>query len=162
MCIRDSFPIYSVGPASSPGVTRSGVEYDGWADIAVAGIISTDGKLGGIHHGNVSYNSSIGFTGICAPTVTEVGGLIVVHGIAASDAAQPYLCFGPTAQVQVKIAGGSLAQPNTDVLTVSGLSQVQMGAGQDSCGRAAPAQAIRTSLVNEAGANVTDALVVGP
>lgn len=39
------------------GITRSYVPYVGPADVAVAGTISTDGKLGGIHQGNVVYTS---------------------------------------------------------------------------------------------------------
>ncbi|MBK8476194.1 MAG: hypothetical protein IPL39_07715 [Opitutaceae bacterium] len=156
------FTIYSVGTATNPGVTRADVDYAGWADVAVAGIVSTNGGLGGIHQGNVAFTAATGFTGLYAPTVTSVGGLVVVHDIAASASAVPYLYFGPTAGVQVKIAGGSLAQPNNDVLTVSGLSQVQMGAGQDSCGRPAPAQAIQTRLVEDNGTDVTPSIVTGP
>ncbi len=157
------FTIYSVGTATNPGVTRSDVEYAGWADVAVAGIVSTNGGLGGIHQGNAAYSATTGFTGLYAPTVTSLADQpVVIHNIAASASAVPYLYFGPTAQVQVKIAGGSLAQPNNDVLTVSGLSQVQMGAGQDSCGRPAPAQAIQTRLVEDNGTDVTPALVTGP
>ena len=156
------FTIYSVGTFNNPGVTIGGVAYVGWADIAVAGIVSTNGKLGGIHQGNVKYNSSTGFTGIYAPTVTTASSLLVVHDIAASGSAQPYLYFGSGGTVHVKIAGSALAQPNADSITVGGLAQVTMGAGQDSCGRAAIAQAIQTHLVNDAGTDVTTALVVGP
>jgi uncharacterized delta-60 repeat protein len=106
------FTIYSVGSATNPGVTRSDVEYAGWADVAAAGIVSTNGGLGGIHQGNVDYNASLGFTGLYAPTVTSVAGLVVIHTIAASVDATPYLYFAPTAQVQVKIAGSALTQPN--------------------------------------------------
>ncbi len=156
------FTIYSVGTATNPAVTRAEVPYAGWADVAAAGIISTNGGLGGIHQGNVDYNASVGSTGLYAPTVTSVAGLVVIHSIAASVDATPYLYFGPTAQVQVKIAGSSLAQPNGDVLTVSGLSQVQMGAGQDSCGRGAPAATIQTRLLTDDGTDVTAAVVTGP
>ncbi|MBK8476200.1 MAG: hypothetical protein IPL39_07745 [Opitutaceae bacterium] len=156
------FTIYSVGTATNPGVTRSDVEYAGWADVAAAGIVSKDGGLGGIHQGNVDYNASLGFTGLYAPTVNSVAGLVVIHGITASTDATPYLYFGPTAQVQVKIAGSSLAQPNADVVTVSGLSLVQMGAGQDSCGRPAPAQTIQTRLVDDNGTDLTASVIIGP
>ncbi|MBK8478232.1 MAG: leucine-rich repeat protein [Opitutaceae bacterium] len=145
------FTIYSVGTATNPGVTRAGAAYNGWAEVAAAGIISTDGRLGGIHQGNVSYNAALGYTGIYAPTVTAVGGLVVVHEIAASADTIPYLCFGTGGLVKVKIAGTALTQPNTDSITVGGLAEVQMGAGQDSCGRAAPAAAIATRLLDDAG-----------
>ncbi|MBK8476506.1 MAG: putative Ig domain-containing protein [Opitutaceae bacterium] len=156
------FTIYSVGTATNPGVNRADAAYNGWADVAAAGILSTTGGLGGIHQGNVAYNAALGITGLYAPTVTSVGGLVVVHGITASGPAQPYLYFGNGGTVNVKIAGSSLTQPNTDSLTVGGLAQVQMGAGQDSCGRAAPASAIGTRLLDDTGADRTAALVTGP
>ena len=157
------FTIYSVGTATNPGVTRSDVEYAGWADMAVAGIISTNGGLGGIHQGNVSYNATLGYTGLYAPTVAWVSGLpVVVHNIAASDHALPYLYFAPDSQIEVKVAGGALTQSVGDSISVSGLTHVTMGAGQDSCGRAAPAQTIQTRLVDDNGTDVTTTVVTGP
>ena len=156
------FTIYSVGTATNPGVTRPDAAYAGWADIAVAGILSTNGGLGGIHQGNANYNATVGYTGLYAPNVTSVGGLVVVHGVTASADAVPYLYFGLNGSVSAKIAGSSLAQPNGDSITVRGLSKVTMGAGQDSCGRGAPAQQIATRLVTDAGTDVTASLVTGP
>ncbi len=156
------FTIYSVGTATNPGVTRPEVIYAGWANVAAAGIISANGGLGGIHQGNANYNATVGLTGIYAPTVTTIGSLAVVHGVTASGAAAPYLYFGPGGTVKVKIAGSALAQPNSASIAVSGLAEVQMGAGQDSCGRAAAAQAIQSELTNDAGVNVTSSLVVNP
>ncbi|MBK8477894.1 MAG: immunoglobulin domain-containing protein [Opitutaceae bacterium] len=156
------FTIYSVGTATNPGVTRADAPYSGWANVAAAGIISTDGKLGGIHQGNVAYQAAVGLTGLYAPTVTTVGGPVVVHGIAASDWAVPYLFFGVGGSVAVKIAGTDLAQPSGDSLTVGGLARVEMGAGQDSCGRAVGAVPVQGRLTDEAGADVTATLVVGP
>jgi hypothetical protein len=156
------FTIYSVGTATNPGVTRADAAYAGWANVAAAGIVSTTGGLGGIHQGNVNYNATRGITGIYAPTVTSVGSLMVVHRLAASGSAQPYLYFGAGGQATVKIAGGALAQPNGDSITVGGLTRVTMGAGQDSCGRSAPAAAIQTRLVTLDGADVTAAVVTGP
>ncbi|MBK8478783.1 MAG: hypothetical protein IPL39_21615 [Opitutaceae bacterium] len=156
------FTIYSVGTGTNLSVTRPDAAYAGWADVAVAGILSTDGGLGGIHQGNTNYNAAVGYTGLYAPNTTSVGETVVLHGIAASGAAQPYLFFGPGGTAAIKIAGGSLAQPSGDVITVSGLSRVTMGAGQDSCGRAAPAQAIQTRLIDPNGSDVTSAVVVNP
>ncbi len=156
------FTIYSVGTATNPGVTRPDAAYAGWADIAVAGILSTNGGLGGIHQGNANYNATVGYTGLYAPNTTSVGGLVVVHGIAASGTAQPYLFFGPGGTAAIKIAGTSLAQPNGDAITVQGLAKVTMGAGQDSCGRAAPAQQIATRLLDPAGTDVTPQIVEEP
>ncbi len=154
---------YSVGTFTNPGVTRGDVAYVGWAHVRAMGIASTTGGFGGIHQGNVAYTAAAGPTGIYAPTVTSVAGMpIVVHDLAATALAVPYLFFGAAGRIDVKIAGGSLAQPGGDTVTVSGLREVRMGAGLDSCGRDAPAVAIRSSLVNEAGVDVTAALVVGP
>ncbi len=156
------FTIYSVGTANNPGVTLPGVVYDGWADVAAAGIVSWDRKLGGIHLGNADFNSSLGYTGIYAPTVASVDGVVVVHGINSSEAALPYLHFAPGGAVQVKIAGSSLHQSSGDSISVAGLAGVQMGAGQDSCGRPAPAAWIRTRLLAPDGTDVTAAVVTGP
>ncbi len=156
------FTIYSVGTATNPGVTRPEVNYAGWAEVAAAGILSTDGRLGGIHQGNVLYRSATGYTGVLAPEVGALGSLGVVHEIAASGTALPYLYFGAGGTVTLKIAGGTLAQPNGEWLTVRGLARLQLGAGQDSCGRGAPAGAIRGDLVDDAGTNVTAAVVEGP
>ncbi|MBK8479547.1 MAG: immunoglobulin domain-containing protein [Opitutaceae bacterium] len=101
------FTIYSVGSFTNPGATRPEVVYTGWASVAAAGIVSSSGQLGGIHQGNAAYNSDAGLTGIYAPTVTSVGGLVVVHGIEASSLAQPYLFFGTGGAAMIKIAGTS-------------------------------------------------------
>ncbi len=156
------FTIYSVGTATNPGVTRPDANYFGWADVAAAGIVSPGGKLGGVHQGNVLYRAAVGPTGLYAPTVLNVGSLIVVHDIAASSDAQPYLQFGPGGNATVKIAGGSLAQPNGDALTVDGLPRITLGAGQDSCGRGAPAQPLGTRLLDPSGNDVTRAVLGGP
>ncbi len=156
------FTVYSVGTATNPGVTRPDAPYFGWADVAAAGIVSSDGKLGGIHQGNARYNASLGHTGLYAPGVLAVGGLAVVHTVEASEAAQPYLFFGASGTVDLKIAGGSLGQANGDAVTVSGLRRLEMGAGRDSCGRDAPAQALGAALVNAFGSDVTATLVTGP
>ena len=156
------FTIYSVGTVTNPAVTRSDVPYAGWASIAAAGIVSTNGSLGGIHQGNVAYNATTGCTGIYAPTVTTAASLLVVHDIAASGSAQPYLYFGGGGTVNVKIAGSALAQPNGDSLTVNGIAQLTMGAGRDSCGAAAPAEVMQGALVDDSGTDVTSAIVTGP
>ncbi|MBK8476199.1 MAG: hypothetical protein IPL39_07740 [Opitutaceae bacterium] len=205
------FTIYSVGTANNPGVTRPDTTYVGWADIAVSGIVSTydDGAIGSIHQGNVSYSATTGYTGIYAPHTMIGASTVVLHDIAASGLAEPYLYFGDTirglrtspgnalfdagtAQGQEEagsriasgdialngfsigdpgnpvssgaatIAGGALAQPNGRFIAVGGLSRVIMGAGQDSCGRAAPAQVIQTRLISDIGTDLTPAIVTGP
>ncbi len=156
------FTIYSVGTATNPGVTRADVDYAGWASIRAAGIVSTDGRLGGIHQGNVSYNATSGPTGLYAPNVTSVGSLVVVHDVAAREHAQPYLRFGAGGTVKLKIAGGALAQPVGEAVVVDGLAEIQLGAGQDSCGRPAPARTLAAELVDPTGNEIPPGLVVGP
>ncbi len=153
--------IYAVGTLTNPGITLADAPYAGWAAVAATGIISTDGKLGGIHHGNVAYNATRGLTGIYAPSVSTVPEF-VVHGVAASGSAQPYLYLDPNGSVSVTIAGSSLAQPNGDGISVAGLAHVTMGAGQDSCGRESPAKTIATRLFDPSGADVTDTIVTVP
>ncbi len=156
------FTIYSVGTATNPGVTKPDAAYVGWADVAAAGIVTTDGKLGGIHQGNANYNATVGYAGLYAPGVATVNGLVVIHDITASDFARPLLQFAPGGTVNVKIAGGSLSQPSGDALTVDGLAKLTLGAGQDSCGRPAPAQPLATRLLAPDGTDVTTAVIGGP
>lgn len=155
--------IYSVGTLTNPGVTRSDVIYDGWARVAALGIASRNGALGGLHLGNVGFSASLGQTGIVAFDVTTFAQPpAVVHDITAIGDGQPYLCFGTAARVAIKIAGGDLAQPVGTAITVSGLEQVLMGAGQDSCGVGAAAQACSGELILVDGTEVTVPLVSGP
>lgn len=155
--------VYSVGTMTNPAVTRSGVAYPGWAVLVATGIVSASGQLGGLHQGNVLYVAVEGRTGVCAPSVSAVAqSPVVVHNLAAADAAVPCLYFNPLGAIQVKIAGGDLLQFDGAAITVSGLSQVLMSAGQDSCGNPAPAQLNRARLVNPASTDVTTELVAGP
>ncbi len=155
--------IYSVGTRTNPGVTRNDVVYEGWARVTALGIGSRDGGLGGLHLGNVGFSGAQGPTGIVAFDVaTFAQSPAVVHDIGAVGSGVPYLSFGAAARVGVKIAGGSLAQPVGVAVTVSGLSEVQMGAGQDSCGVGAPAQTCAGELELPDGTDVTSTLVTGP
>ncbi len=156
------FTIYSVGTANNPAVTRADAPYAAWADVAVAGVVTPYGQLGGIHHGNVRYSNTRGLTGLYAPGVLEVRSLVVIHGIEAAESAQPYLHFDPYGLVEVKVAGSSLFQPNGDTITVAGVAHVTMGAGQDSCGRSAAAEPMHTSLLDPEGRDVTAAVTTGP
>ncbi len=160
--VSTHFTIYSVGTATNPGVTRPDAPYLGWAEVAAAGITATDGKLGGIHQGNAWYRANRGFAGVYAPNVASVGGLAVLHEVSGGADARSFLRFAASGSVSVKIAGGSLAQPSTDPITVAGLRSVQMGAGQDSCGRAAPAQSIAARLIDLSGTDVTNIAAPGP
>ncbi len=154
--------VYSVGTANNPAVARLDVAYRGWAEIAAVGVLSWDGKLGGLHLGNTAFNAAYGYTGLYAPSVTSVNGPVVVHGINAAGSALPYLYFAPKGTVQVAIAGSSLQQDSGDPIATAGLAEVKMIAGQDSCGRAAPAQSIRAQLLDPDGTDITRTVVVGP
>ncbi|MEO5959408.1 MAG: serine hydrolase, partial [Opitutaceae bacterium] len=155
--------VYSVGPATNAGVTRSDVVYPGWADVAVVGIASRDGALGGSRQGNVDFNATRGYSGVVAPSVGMiVAPPVVVHDIAASAGAVPSLRFAPVGQVQVRIAGGDLLQTNASDIAVAGLAQVLMAAGGASTGDTAPAQTIRARLIADDGRDLTTTVVSGP
>lgn len=152
--------IYSVGTANNPGVTHSNVIYNGWANVRAAGIHSTTGGLGGLYYGNVLFSSEAGPAGIVAPSLRTVGTLNF-HELTTTEAGEPMILLAPEGQAAIKITGGTLAQPGGSAIDVSGLDTVQMVAGQDSCGRPAPAQANQGHLYFE-GIDITAELIVGP
>ena len=88
-------------------------------------------------------------------------GTVNIHEIMAWEDGQPMLAFAPSAEVSLKITGGSLLQLNSSPIAVAGVARLQMVAGQGSSGQAAPGQTVLGTLV-EAGLDVTSALVVGP
>lgn len=155
--------IYTVGRKTNPGVTRGDVAYDGWARVAVVGIVTTNNQLGGLHLGDVAFSAAVGPIGIYAPDAgTLAQQPVAVHDLKATAIAQPYLYFKPAGQIAIWIAGGTLAQPAGAFVTVSGLSKVSMGAGEDSNGTPAPAQVNQGRLVLDDETDVTSSLVVGP
>ncbi len=157
------FTIYSVGTMTNPGVTSPEIPYEGWAELAAAGVISTNGKLGGVHMGNVRFSAKKGTVGFFAPEVhTVVNQPVVIHDIAAEHSGTPMLYFAAEGAVTVKIAGGDLRQTNQDIVFTSGVAQVQMAAGRDSCGEDAPAQTIATRLIDPHGNDITGTVVTGP
>ncbi|MBK8477067.1 MAG: exo-alpha-sialidase [Opitutaceae bacterium] len=152
--------IYSVGRVTNPGVTRPDVIYNGWANVRAVGVQSVSGGLGGLFLGNVLCTAETGPVGLLAPSVSSVG-TVNIHEIMAWEEGQPSLVFAADAQVGVKITGGSLLQLNSSPIGVSGLSGVQMVAGQGSSGQAAPGQPVLGRLVRD-GVDLTAALVGGP
>ncbi|MBK8477623.1 MAG: hypothetical protein IPL39_15380 [Opitutaceae bacterium] len=152
--------IYSVGRLTNPGVTRSDVTYDGWANVGAACVQSITGGLGGLYYGNVLFASTAGPAGIVAPSVWTVGTLNF-HDLVTTGSGQPMILLAPEGQANIKITGGSLAQPGGSPIAVAGLDTVQMVAGQGSSGQVAPAQANQGRLVFE-GIDLTDDLIVGP
>ncbi|MBK8477732.1 MAG: peptidylprolyl isomerase [Opitutaceae bacterium] len=152
--------IYSVGTKTNPGVTRTDVVYNGWANVCAVGIQSTTGGLGGLYYGNVLFASAAGPAGIVAPSLRTIGTLNF-HELTTTAAGEPMILLAPEGQAKIKITGGSLAQPAGIGIDVSGLDTVQMVAGEDSCGRPAPAQANQGRLYYE-GIDITAELIVGP
>lgn len=152
--------IYSVGRVTNPGVTRPDVIYNGWANVRAIGVQSATGGLGGLFLGNVLCTAESGPVGLQAPSVNSVG-TVNIHEIMAWEDGQPMLAFAPSAEVSLKITGGSLLQLNSSPIAVAGVARLQMVAGQGSSGQVAPGQTVLGTLV-EAGLDVTSALVVGP
>ncbi|MBK8476749.1 MAG: PQQ-binding-like beta-propeller repeat protein [Opitutaceae bacterium] len=153
--------LYSVGPGNNPAVVRSGVTYNGWAHVVVLGVVGEG--LGGLHMGNGLFSASEGFAGIYAPGLQAIAQLpIVLHDIAALGDAQAYLYFGSGAGVEVRIAGGDLAQANGGAVSIGGLALVRMAAGQSAAGIAAPAQSCAGELVDDTGTALNASLVAGP
>jgi hypothetical protein len=151
--------VFSVGRITAVNQTlfRDDVTYDGVANIAFIAIQSTNGKFGGVRTGNVEYFASRGFTGLYAPGVAFAGP-INIGDIQAHDDGQPLLVLG--AASEVRIAGGSLLQPNGQPIRVDGLTRVTMAPGQTSQGNVLPAQTTQCVLEQD-GVDVTDLLVAG-
>jgi hypothetical protein len=143
--------IFSVGSATAlnQSLFQPGFAYDGVADIGYVAIVSADGRFGGIRTANVSYSNVRGVTGIYAPGVTFTGP-VYLGDIAASNAAAPSLVLGWAGDV--RITGGSLAQPNGASLGVGGMGLLQFTNGSDSHGRVVSAQNNRATLVAASGA----------
>jgi len=152
--------VFSVGRMTAVNQTlfKSGVNYDGVADIAYIAILSNDGKFGGVRTANADYVASQGIVGICAPGV-QFTGPVYVGDINASNTASPQLILGSAADV--RITGGDLWQPNGTAVQISGISQLKFVDGTTSQGTLQPAQADRSPLQQD-GADVTAKVVVNP
>ncbi len=152
--------VFSVGKLTAVNQTlfKSGVVYDGVADIGYIAILTTDGKFGGIRTANASYLASKGITGICAPGV-QFTGPVYLGDINAADIATPVLLLGSASDVRV--TGGDLFQSNNQPVQVSGIGQLRFTDGTTSQGLLLPAQADRSRL-EENGADVTSRVVVNP
>jgi hypothetical protein len=152
--------VFTVGRATAVNQTlfKSDVAYDGIADIAYVAILSTNGKFGGLRTADVRYSAGIGLTGVYAPGV-QFAGPVFVGNISASGVASPVLVVGSTSDA--RITGGDLLQANGQPVQVSGITQLQFTAGQDSQGNILPAQTNK-AVLQQSGADVTAAIVVGP
>lgn len=149
--------VFSVGRATAVNQTlfKEGITYDGVADIGALGIVSRDGRIGGLFMGNAHFFGATGITGVLAPQ-SEFFGPVRVGNVSAFDAAVAVLVFG-RAKV-VEIAGGDLLQDNGDLVQIEGVGGVHFGAGGKSDGTALPAQVNRATLVSS-GIDVTGIII---
>lgn len=152
--------VFTVGriTAVNQALFRDNVTYDGMADIAAIGIISTNGKFGGIYAGNAGFGAQEGVTGLFAPGI-DFSGPIRIHDIRASGQATPMFVTGATADVDV--AAGSMEQPNGRAVQVGGVTRLDFVANVDSHGRPLSAQRNAGRFTRD-GEDVTDQIVMQP
>ncbi|MBL9204830.1 MAG: hypothetical protein JNN01_07080 [Opitutaceae bacterium] len=158
--------IFSVGSLTGNVlVLKSGVTYDGLANIALINISSTNGQFGGVRIGNALLSASSGDTGLNAPGVNFTGP-IVIHDIDATGTANPKLLTGTVAGLagfagEIRIAGGNLLQTNNRSIEYGTATAVRMAAGTNSHSVSLPAVSNQGRLVRN-GADVTASVIVGP
>jgi hypothetical protein len=150
--------VFSVGRANAvnQSLFPAGMTYDARADIALVAIAGSG--FGGVYTGNATYYATKGITGIFAPGV-QFGARISMEDLSAFDTATPTLLFGSS--VDDNIAGGDLAQSNSQAVQVSGISQLKFVAGAKSDGTALAAQTNKAKL-EQNGVDVTATVVVNP
>jgi len=158
--------IFSVGAITGNVlVLKSGVTYDGIADIALINIASSTGQFGGVRIGNARFSASTGNVGLNAPGVNFTGP-IVINDIDASGTASPKLVTGTVAGLagfagEIRVAGGDLKQTNNRAIEYGTAVAVRMAAGTNSHGVALPAQTNQGRLERN-GQDVTASVIVGP
>lgn len=152
--------VFTVGTATAvnQALFKTGVSYDGFADIAFIAIASANGKFGGVRAANATFFAQRGHTGIYAPGV-EFTGPVYVGDVSAFNDAQPVLVLG--AATNVRVTGGDMFQANGQSVQVSGITQLQFTDGSDSHGHTLPAQRNR-AVYQENGADVTARIVRNP
>jgi hypothetical protein len=149
--------VFSVGrlTATNQALFRAGTAYDGWADIELVTVVSTDGHFGGVRTANANYFRTQGMTGLYAPGV-QFGGPVYVGDIDAAGSANAVLMLGSVADA--RITGGDLFQDNGGNIEVSGMTRLQFTAGTSSGGTPIPAQTNRSRFMTN-GVEVTSQLV---
>lgn len=152
--------VFSVGTitALNQGLFKSGVAYDGVADIAAITILSTNGKFGGVRTANASYFNTKLWTGVYAPGVQFLGP-VYMGEINAFDTATPVILLGSVGDAQIN--GGDMFQTNGAAIKVSGITQLKFMAGTTSNGVLLPAQNNRGRFEDN-GVDVTNQIVVKP
>lgn len=158
---QTNLTIFSVGTATAVNASlfKSGMTYDGMADMAFVAISSIDGKFGGVRTGNVRFYSVSGLTGLYAPGV-QFTGPVYIGDITAFDTATPVLVVG-SALDETRITGGDLGQENLRAVEVSGITRLTFAAGTDSHGNPMPAKRNAAILVQN-GHDVTNSIVADP
>jgi len=158
--------IFSVGLVTgNPAVLKSGVTYDGLANVALITISSANGQFGGVRIGNALLSGSSGNVGLVATGVNFTGP-IVIGDIDASGTASPKFLTGTVAGLtgfpgDIRIAGGDLLQTNGRAIEFGTATAVRMGAGTNAHGVSLPAKTVAGRLERN-GQDVTSTVVVGP
>lgn len=152
------------GPGNDPANSQStlfktGVTYDGMADVALISISSPTGTFGGVRAAGAEFGRDSGLTGIYAPGVAFSGPLYV-HNIAALSTAVPVLITGAVSG-NVLVTGGDMSQPNAKAVLIDGITRITMSAGTDSHNRPYIAQ-VNRGVFQRSGQNVTSTTVGGP
>lgn len=149
--------VFSVGRATAvnPALFKDGISYDGIADIGALGIVSRDGRIGGLFMGNAQFFNATGITGVLAPQI-EFFGPVRLGNVSAFDAAVAVLVFGRANAVE--IAGGDLLQDNGQSVQIDGIGGIRFAAGGKSDGTSLPAQVNRATLIS-AGIDVSGIIV---
>jgi hypothetical protein len=131
--------VFSVGTltATNQSLFRTGISYDGWADIALVTVATVDGHFGGLRTANANYFRAQGMTGLYAPAV-QFNGPVYVGDIDAAGTANAVLMVSSVADA--RIAGGNLFQDNGGGVEVSGIQHLQFTAGTSSGGALLPAR----------------------
>lgn len=155
-----NFGMYSVGSATgNVAVLKAGVVYDGFADVALVNVNSSNGQFGGIRIGNTQFFAVSGNTGIYAPGVNFTGP-VNLYDIDARDNASPKLLTGTVAG-GLRITGGNLLQTNGRAIEFGQATSVQMTAGTRSDGTLLPGQ-VNQGRLERNGVDVTTSVVTGP
>jgi hypothetical protein len=155
--------IFSVGSVTgNPAVLKSGVTYDGFANVALITISSANGQFGGVRIGNALLAGSSGNVGLVATGVNFTGP-IVIGDIDASGTASPKFLTGTVAGLagfpgEIRIAGGDLLQTNGRALEFGTATGVRMGAGTNAHGVSLPEKTVAGRLERN-GQNVTSTVV---
>jgi hypothetical protein len=151
--------IFSVGKVTAVDQTllRSGMAYDGMADLASLTIHTLYGQFGGVRTANASYFATTGYTGLYAPGVEFER--VYIGDINASDSATP--TFTVRISHATEIHGGDALQTNGRWIQVGSMTVIHFEAGTKSDGTFQSAQSNRGRFEQE-GTDTTERTIVSP